>query len=420
MENNEQKYIPNQENKTCETAEVETFHYCDELGKPIFLTKEVYKKEKKIIFYPYSVDRSEGSVKPKRIHKLELIGWDNLEDIPHDFRTTGKYGLRTIRARHFFAGLYLRFKEAFHYTIGINISNSFKEKHITLNWADLKAILNEIYKEKIFYDKEKNYLINKGLARINSSMPVSKRFMPSGELGRFLQKYDSFARVNTEDLNALSSILNLIPPSIIKTTSNFINSKEQINKVYIEDVIKQFDKLSESQKDNEKQWQVFFEKNAWILFHLFPYEVILRKKEAYVGGKTIDNDQGRIIDFLFQNGFKDNYALLETKTHKKELLKKAVYRKPAVFAMSDELSGGIAQCLDQKDAFIKEFGKENPSFDPKSILIIGMKNSLDKEQRHCFELIRSSQKNIEIVTFDEILMKLKGLVKVLNIDNQNE
>ena len=215
----------------------------------------------------------------------------------------------------------------------------------------------------------------------------------------------------------LSSILDLLPPSVINTTSNFINSKEKINKVYIEDIIRQFEKLLISTKDNEKQWQDFFGKNAWILSHLFPYEVILRKKEAYVGGKTIDNDQGRIIDFLFENGFRDNYALLETKTHKKELLKRGVYRKPAVFALSDELSGGIAQCLDQKDVFVKEFGKENPSFNPKSILIIGLKSSLSKEQRHCFELIRSGQKDIEIVTFDEILMKLKGLVKVLNIQD---
>lgn len=417
MEDNTKKHRPDQENKTGETPELETYHYCDESGKPVFLTKEIYKKEKRIIFYPYSVDRENGSVKSKRIHKLEFIGFESQDDIPPDFRVTGKYGPKSLRARHFLAGLYLKYREAFYYTIGINIPNSFKETHISLNWADLKTTLNEIYKEKMAYDKEKNFLISKGLARINPLIQVSKRYMPSGELGRFLLKYDSFAKVNSEDLNALSSILNLIPPSIIKTTSNFINSKEKINKVYIEDLIQQFEKLSASNKDNEKQWQSFFEKNAWILSHLFPYEVILRKKEAYVGGKTIDNDQGRIIDFLFESGFRDNYALLETKTHKKELFKKVAYRKPDVFPMSDELSAGIAQCLDQKDTFLKNFGRDNPSFDPKCILIIGTKSTLTDAQRHCFELIRSSQKNVDIVTFDEILMKLKGLVKVLNIEN---
>lgn len=411
-----QLYIPNQENKTSESADMEVFHYCDDSGKPIFLTKEIHKKDKRFILYPYSINPSDNSIKSKRISKLEFIGWENLEDIPNDFKINGKYGLKTLRAKTFFSGLYKKFKDVYHFTIGINIENSFQEKRIILNWADLKAILNDLYKEKLVYDKEKTFLINKGLARVNSAFRESKRYLPSGELARFIHKFDSFAKVNSDDLNVLSSILDLIPPSVINTTSNFINSKEKINKVYIEDLIKQFEKLLTSAKDNEKQWQDFFERNAWILSHLFPYEVILRKKEAYVGGKTIDNDEGRIIDFLFENGFKDNYALLETKTHKKDLLKRALYRKPAVFALSDELSGGIAQCLDQKDVFVKEFGKENPSFNPKSILIIGLKSFLSKEQRHCFELIRSGQKDVEIVTFDEILMKLKGLVKVLNID----
>lgn len=417
MDNRSPTFTPDQENKTSETGEMESYQYCDGSGKPIFLTKEVYKLEKKFVFYPYSLDPTDHSIKPKRIHKLELIGWDSLDDIPVDFKVTGKYGLKTLRAKSFFGALYKKYREAYYFTIGINVQNSFKEKHITLNWTDIKTVFNDIYKEKLFYDKEKTYLINRGLSKINSLIPLSKRYLPSGELGRYVQKFDSFAKVNSDDLNALSSILDMIPPSMINTTSNFINSKEQINRVYIEDVIKQFDKLLSVQKDNEKQWQGFFEKNAWILSHLFPYEVILRKKEAYLGGKTIDNEEGRIIDFLFENGFRDNYALLETKTHRKELLKKAVYRKPSVFAMSDELSGGIAQCLDQKDTFVKDFGKENPSFDPKCILIIGQKSSLSKEQRHCFELLRSGQKNVEIVTFDEILMKLEGLLKVLNIPN---
>lgn len=407
-------YEPNQENKTTETQSLEKYHYCNETGTPIFLTKEIYKNEKKFIFYPYTVNPADGSVKAKRIRKLELVGWDSIESIPQDFKTNGKYGLKTQRSKSFFSSLYSKYKEAYNFTIGINIQNSFRANHISLNWSDLKPILNEIYKEKSQYDRERAFLINKNLAKINPAIQRMKRYLPGGDLQRFLQRYNSFEKINTDDLNSLSAVMELIPPSIINTTSNFINSKEQINKVYIEDIITKFEKLLTSTKDNEKQWQDFFEKNAWILSHLFPYEVILKEKEAYLGGKTLGNDNGRIIDFLFENGFQDNYALLETKTHKKDLLKKQLYRKPAVFAMSDDLSGGISQCLDQKDIFLKNFGKENPSFDPKCILIIGMKNSLSNSQKHCFELLRSSQKNIEIVTFDEILMKLKGLVKVLN------
>jgi len=165
--------------------------------------------------------------------------------------------------------------------------------------------------------------------------------------------------------------------------------------------------------DNEKQWQSFFGKNSWILNHLFPFEVILRKQEAYVGGKTLENEDGRVVDFLFENGFQDNFALLEIKTHKKELLKKTAYRKPDVFAYSDDLSGGISQCLDQKDVFLRDFGNREKIIDPKAILVIGMKSNMSEHQKKCFELLRSNQKNIDIITFDELLAKLKGLREVV-------
>src|SRR5690606_4781637 len=97
------------------------------------------------------------------------------------------------------------------------------------------------------------------------------------------------------------------------------------------------------------------------------FEVILRKKEAYLGGKTFENQDGRVVDFLFENGFKDNFALLEVKTHKKELLKKRPYRNPDVFVMSEDLSGGLNQCLDQKDTFLREHGQKYQSLDPKTI-----------------------------------------------------
>lgn len=412
----DKRYTPNLENKTLETPILEKYFYCDEGGVPIFLTKEIYKNEKKVVFYPYSVNPADGSVKSKRIKKIELLGWAKIEDIPNDFKTNGKYGLKTLRAKSFFSALYNKYKDVYSFTIGINIANKFKHDHISLNWSDLKTILGEIYKEKSSYDKEKSFLILRNLSKINNAVVRPPRFINGGDLQRFLQRYSSFDKINSGDLNALSGVLDLIPPSVIKTTANFINSKEQINKVYIEDIIAKFEKLLSSPKDNEKQWQDFFENHSWVLSHLFPYEVILREKEAYVGGKTIGNDDGRITDFLFENGFKDNYALLETKTHKKELLKKTVYRKPATFVMSDDLSGGIGQCLDQKHTFLKEFGKQNESFDAKCILVIGLKSRLNTPQKQCFELLRSSNKHVEIVTFDEVLMKLKGLVKVLNFN----
>lgn len=404
---------PNQENLITETETKQIFYYCNEDGKPIFKTKEIFRHEKRIVFYPYSVSSFDG-IKSKKIKSIELRGWDDSVDIPLDFKTTGKYGIKSLRLKTFLQFIYPRFKQFEKLIVGKDIPNRFAEKTISLNWADLSKILSKIGIEKRYYDSLKKLLINNLLSDISSKFSRETAHLNAGQLDFFLQKFDSFEKISKTDVDALAKVLETSPASKISITNNFIKTKDKINKVFIEEIIKKFERLISVKADNEKQWQAFFGENSWILTHLFPFEVILRKQEAYVGGKTIDNDEGRVVDFLFENGFKDNFALLEIKTHKKDILKKTPYRKPDAFAYSDDLSGGISQCLDQKEIFLKEGGAKAKILDPKCILVIGKKDSLDENQSRCFELLRANQKNVEIVTFDELLAKMKGLLNVLS------
>ncbi|HAH58962.1 MAG TPA: hypothetical protein DCL86_12510, partial [Bacteroidales bacterium] len=289
----------------------------------------------------------------------------------------------------------------------------FLEKTLSINWADLDVILRKIANEQRWYDRRK-LMINNSLANISTKLAKDKAYLNAGQLDAFLGKFDSFEKVTKGDIESLSKVLETAPPSKISITSNFIKTRDKINNVFIEDLIKNFERLLSSKVDNEKQWQKFFGENSWILNHLFPFEVILRQQEAYVGGKSLENKDGRIVDFLFQNGFQVNFALLEIKTHKKDLLKNTPYRKPDVYSYSDDLSGGVSQCLDQKDIFIREFGNKEKIVDPKTILVIGLKSELNEHQSKCFELLRANQKNVDILTFDELLAKLKGLQRVLS------
>lgn len=45
-----EKFNSNQENQTSENDVKTTFHYCDNEGKPIFKTKEIFKTEKKLYY----------------------------------------------------------------------------------------------------------------------------------------------------------------------------------------------------------------------------------------------------------------------------------------------------------------------------------------------------------------------------------
>jgi hypothetical protein len=101
--------IPNQENLTEDTTTKQVFHYCDDNGKSIFKTKEIFKSENKIIFYPYSI--SSDVAKSKKIKIMEFRGWANISDIPNDFKTTGKYGIGSQRLRSFVQYLYPLFKQ---------------------------------------------------------------------------------------------------------------------------------------------------------------------------------------------------------------------------------------------------------------------------------------------------------------------
>jgi len=407
------EYIANEENLTTDNDTKSVFQYCDADGVPVFKTKEIYKTERKFIFHPYSVNSADGSVSAKRLNTIELKGWENLSDIPKDFKTNGRYGFGTQRIKLLFSYLYAKFKEFDRIIVGINIRNRFAEKTLTFNWADLEPILRKVANEKRWYDRTRKLMMTNELSNITSKVNKEKVLLNAGQLDAFLRKFDSFEKVTKADIESLSVVMETAPASKISVTSNFIKTRDKINKVFIEDIIKNFERLMESKVDNEKQWQKFFGENAWILNHLFPFEVILRKQEAYVGGKTLENEDGRVVDFLFQNGFQDNFALLEIKTHKKKLLKNTAYRDPDVFSYSDDLSGGISQCLDQKDVFLKDFGSKERIIDPKAILVIGLKQELNEHQAKCFELLRSNQKNVDILTFDELLAKLKGLLEVV-------
>lgn len=407
-------FKPLEENITSDSKIKTVYHYCDKNGKPVHKAKELFKNEDTFIFYPYSVATVDGSVKSKKIKIIELKGWKKVSDIPLDFKTTGRYGLKSIRIKQFFQYLYPKFRDLEKIIVGINIQNRFSTKTISINWADLKPILKKISNEKRWYDRIRKSMIHNEVSTITTKISKEKNNLSAGQLDAFLKKFDSFEKVTKADIDSLSNVLETAPPSKISVTSNFIKTRDKINKVFIEDIIKKFEKLMSAKIDNEKQWQNFFGKNSWILNHLFPFEVILREQEAYVGGKTFENKDGRIVDFLFQNGFQDNFALVEIKTHKKNLLKKLVYRKPDVFSYSDDLSGGIGQCLDQKDVFLRDFGQKERILNPKTILVIGLKSELNDHQNKCFELLRSNQKDVDIITFDELLAKLKGLLTIVS------
>jgi hypothetical protein len=404
-------YIPNHENLTDDTEKKQVYSFCNAEGRPIYKTKEIHS-DRRITFYPYNFNLSTQVVKPKQLKRIDFVGWSGLIDLPKIMKPA-PYGLKFESSTQLLNILHKKFPLLEKLVISKDGSTRFSQKTITFNWKDLSMVIRRFKKEKNGYSSDRKYLINDLLSGLSDKVQKIPRTLKAGELEEYLSKFSSYDKITYKDIDAFSQIFAELPIAKISATTHLIKTKEKIDLIYIDDIISKFQQLLRHNRDDEEKWQQYFLEHTWTLNHLFPYEVILHKDKAYVGGKTLENEDGRIVDFLFSSGFKDNYALLEIKTPKALLLKNRAYRDPAVFSLSDELSGGVNQCLDQKDTLIKDFGRLSKTFDPKAVLVIGEKEPLTAHQKNCFELYRSNQKHIEIVTFDELEKKLLGLYKVL-------
>ena len=176
------------------------------------------------------------------------------------------------------------------------------------------------------------------------------------------------------------------------------------------------------QKLKEGRWQDFFNANPFILNMAFGYPVIKVRDQASVGGRKLSGDGEKITDFLVKNSLTNNTALFEIKTPQTPMLNKMPFRE-GVYTPSADLSGSINQALDQKYQFQKQIAQikdttrlyDIESYAVHCCLVIGRTPEGD-DQKKSFELFRRNSKDVEIVTFDELLEKLRQLSAFLRAD----
>ena len=403
---------PKTESIFSDTSTKTVWKYYDEECKPIHVSKIVHKDKPLIESFPFTYSETRGLNK-KKIKHIELRGWSTFDSVPKLIKSGNNLTVTTSPVRFLMSFLYRSFPEFNKLILVKNGNTRFSKSTITISWRDCELLIKPIRKEIATYKNRSKTVIASSVSQLTDKVDPIVSDLSMGALDNFVSLYTGEIRTSNKDIDAVLKILGNTTKHHVSVKEHFIQTKDKMNSVYLEDVISKFESLMKVTNDNEKDWQTFFEDHGWILSNLFPFPVILYDREAYVGGKTLENKEGRVVDFLYHNGFQDNYALLEIKTHNKKLLKNTPYRKPSTYAAHEDLSGAIAQCLDQKNTFISEFGQKYKIHDPKSLLITGNKSKLKDDQTASFELTRSNQKNIEIITFDELLGKIKGLHKIL-------
>ena len=169
----------------------------------------------------------------------------------------------------------------------------------------------------------------------------------------------------------------------------------------------------------ERHWQTFLNENPFVMEMVFGYPVGIVSRQAYVGGRKLDGSGEKITDYLVKNSLTDNVALIDIKTPHTRLMNKTPYRQE-VFVPSRHVTGAISQVLDQKWRLERHFDSrkiESQMYDIQSFhihccLIVGLLPE-DGEEKKSFEMFRGNSKDVQIITFDELLEKIENLRRFL-------
>ncbi|CRN00036.1 hypothetical protein [Pseudomonas sp. 34 E 7] len=192
-----------------------------------------------------------------------------------------------------------------------------------------------------------------------------------------------------------------------------INLHAEIERVTLATMIERFEKkLSLSLP--EAQWQTFFEENIFILSLLFARPVKLLHAQFHAQSSHLDGSGSQIGDFLFRE-LGQSLAIIEIKKPSSPLMQTKAYRNDKVYGPHAELSGAVTQVLFQKASLQNNWlyhqsNLKNSLPDTISCIVIAGITPTEAEQRRCFDIFRHACKDVDVVTFDELLGKLKLLL----------
>jgi len=181
--------------------------------------------------------------------------------------------------------------------------------------------------------------------------------------------------------------------------------------------------ISDNMDDSDEgNWQSYFRDNDWVLSQIFPHPFLFLGDNVYVGGKTHANKGGGLCDFMYKHKISNNASLVEIKTPCTELTG-SEYRN-GVYSVPTELTGAINQVLKYKNDIILNYhssGGELSSppyrvFNPQCVVIAGKMSDMTKEEeRRSFEHFRGDHKSVTVITYDELLEKIRGLIDLFSM-----
>jgi len=252
-------------------------------------------------------------------------------------------------------------------------------------------------------DLPQNIMINDASIEITDYFLLNIR----NNTGKFSQSF--FKDSILSELQILNSIMdeNKYPVSIYtrEFLSTFINN--MLDKGFKAEryrfIIEKFEEMIEK-KSSEGEWQNFIFQNYRFIF---PEYLFIDKEFQLL---SIDDDK-KFVDFLLRNQSSD--LLLEIKLPSLKVMSDSKDRNNYYFTAT--ANKAILQAHRYYVTYKHEKFDGRRDRNVKIILLMGWKieSSDDNKINNDFELIRSMYKNIEIMTYSELLDRLKNLYEMV-------
>lgn len=414
------KKNPKREELRDDLSTKEVYHFVNEDDGIDIKCKEVFKKKKEIRHYPFNRD---GKPKYKSVKFFKFVGFDSNAALPVGINKSAVFGLGFTK---YLAPLFEVVLEK-HKVSEVHVLKDGKVSLTATKLTLTEPVLKKLYPIfKHITEVQKQDRLDLAAEQLAQLLPQEfktnkKKYVKNSihtALDAWSQELKDFS---DGDKAAIKDLFDkLVLTGDFLSTDTLLTTKSSLDKQYIEDVIADFKKMLKQKNESstlEKKWQDFLGKHNWVFSYVFSFPIMLLHDEAYVGGKNLSNKNGKVTDFLVKNSLTNNVAFLEIKTHRTVLLgSKVAYRGDDVFPMSKDVTGGITQVLDQRDNFQKEFythkgksGEELETVNSKCVVLMGIIADLKPKEIKSFELFRSNSKDVEIVTFDELLARFENI-----------
>ncbi|TBF89679.1 Shedu immune nuclease family protein [Rhizobium leguminosarum] len=230
------------------------------------------------------------------------------------------------------------------------------------------------------------------------------------------------ARIKELDHKQRERLLRGIQADLSQTEINLLLGRKQ--------GLEEFERQLGADLWAEASWQDFFERQSWVFGYGLDYRIMRPfDREMVVGAGGTDDRDRPTVDYLMN--FTDYSVLVEIKRPDTPIFQQRRSGRAGTWRFSNEFMDAISQVLEQKAEWLVQ-AQTGQNYDrsgnrrltartrdPKAILVIGRRRDIEGDgsardaevRRDTFELFRRDTRNLDIVTFDELLDRARFITR---------